>query len=383
MTTTPQPDYYREADPDLVATYYQRDPYTEFIQSEGVPILEEYSVDCVNCQVESWPRLGGRGAYIHLAGKGDYLSAYVAEIEAGGQLNVEQHLYDEYIHVVSGRGATTIELPSGAKHTFEWSAGAAFGIPLNAKHQHFNGSGTETARFAAVTNQLTMMNLFHDADFIFDNPRVFHDRIGDERYYRGEGDFQPVRAGQHIWSTNFVPDLVNFKLPNWHERGAGGNMINFNFADSPLSCHISEFPQGTYKKAHRHDAGAHIFCATGQGYSLLWLEGQDPIDTVRVDWWPGVLFAPPDGPTYHQHFNTAHAPSRYLVFGFGGRRYPVFENRRKAFQRADVSIKEGGIQVEYEDEDPRILGYYEQQCAKNDVAPVMRDYLKEKHGIVR
>jgi quercetin dioxygenase-like cupin family protein len=383
MTTTPQPDYYREADPELVPTYYGRDPYTEFLKTEGVPVVEAYSVDCVNMDVEPWPRLGGRGAYVHLAGKGDYLSAYVAEIPPGGQLNVEQHLHDEYIHVVSGRGATTIELPNGKKHTFEWGAGAAFGIPLNAKHQHFNGSGTEPARFAAVTNLLTMINLFHDESFIFDNDRAFPDRVGDERFYRGEGEFQPVRAGQHVWATNLVPDLVTFDLPNWHERGAGGNMINFNFADSPLSSHISEFPMGTYKKAHRHDAGAHIFCVTGKGYSLLWLDGQDPIATTRVDWWPGVLFAPPDGPTNHQHFNIAPSPSRYLVFGFGGRRYPVFQHRKNAYLRADVSQKNGGIQVEYEDEDPRILEYFEKECARNEVTPVMRGYLKERHGISR
>ena len=140
---------------------------------------------------------------------------------------------------------------------------------------------------------------------------------------------------------------------------------------------------GTYKKAHRHDAGAHIFCVTGKGYSLLWLDGQDPIATTRVDWWPGVLFAPPDGPTNHQHFNIAPSPSRYLVFGFGGRRYPVFQNRKNAYLKADVSQKNGGIQVEYEDEDPRILEYFEKECAKNEVTPVMRGYLKERHGIAR
>jgi hypothetical protein len=104
---------------------------------------------------------------------------------------------------------------------------------------------------------------------------------------------------------------------------------------------------------------------------------------VRVDWHPGVLFAPPDGPTYHQHFNLAPKPSRYLVFGFGGRRYPVFDKRKNLQAAADVDIKKGGIQVEYADEDPRILAYYERECRKAGVKPVMREYLKERHGIVR
>jgi hypothetical protein len=33
----------------------------------------------------------------------------------------------------------------------------------------------------------------------------------------------------------------------------------------------------------------------------------------------------------------------------------------------DKSVKEGGMQVEYEDEDPRILELYERECAKHGV----------------
>ena len=386
MTTMPKPDYDKAPDPELLPTYYARDPYREFLESEGVPVLEEYAVDCVNVPLEPWDRMGGRGAYVHLTGKSDYLSAYVSEIPPGGQLNPEQHMHDELIHVVSGRGATTVELPSGAKHTFEWGAGSAMGIPMNAKHQHFNGSGTEPARFAAVTNLPVIFNIFHNPSFIYDNQHSFPERFGDERFFRGEGEFLPNRPGQHQWETNFVPDMQTFDLPKWEARGAGGNMINFAFADSSMHCHISEFPTGTYKKAHRHDAGAHIFCVTGHGYSLLWLEGENPVATERVDWHPGVLFAPPDGPTYHQHFNTSGVPARYLVFGFGGRRYPVLDSRKRNLGEGyggDVSIKKGGRQVEYEDEDPRILNVFEDECVKRGTQPHMREYLGEHHGIRR
>lgn len=361
-------------DPETLATYYQVDPYANFLKSETVPVVDGYSVDCVNVPVEPWERLGGRGAYVHLTGRGHEASCYVAEIPPGGQLKLEQHMYDENIYVVSGRGATTIELPNGTKHTFEWGEGSGFGIPLNAKHQHFNGSGTEPARFAAVTDLPLMLGIFHDVDFIFDNPVQFPKRFGEERYFQGEGEFRPVRAGRHQWETNFVPDLHTFDLPEWHARGAGGNNINFIFADSTMHGHISEFPTGSYKKAHRHDAGAHIFLVRGRGYSLLWLDGQDPVATNRVDWWPGVLFAPPDGPTYHQHFNTSSDPARYLVYLFGNRRYPMW-SQRVVREGADLSIKQGGIQVEYEDEDPRILQVFEAECAKAATKSTMREFL--------
>jgi hypothetical protein len=281
--------------------------------------------------------------------------------------------------VTSGRGATSIELPSGRKHTFEWGEGAAFGIPLNARHQHFNTSGTQPARLAAVSDLPLIMGTYHNTRFVFDNPFQFTERFGDERYFSGEGEFRAVRPGRHQWETNFVPDLRALDLPIWHERGASGNSINLMFADCVLHSHISEFDAGTYKKAHFHDAGANIFLVSGHGYSLLWQAGQDPLDTVRVDWHPGVLFAPPDGPTYHQHFNTSPEPARYLVFGpFSNRRYRVLETlgtSAKAADVADVSAKQGGIQVEYEDEDPRILDLFERECAKHGVQSRMREFL--------
>jgi quercetin dioxygenase-like cupin family protein len=361
-------------DPEVVSTYYNLDPYADFLKTESVPIVEGYAIDCKTVSVEPWERVGGLGAYLHLTGRGWEATSYISEIPPGESLKPQQHMYDENVYVVSGRGATTIELPSGRKHTFEWGEGSGFGIPMNAKHQHFNGSGTEPARLASVTDLPLMMSIFHDVNFIFDNSTQLAKRFGEERYFQGEGEFRSVRAGRHQWETNFVPDLRTFELPEWHARGAGGNNINFIFADSTMHGHISEFPTGTYKKAHRHNAGAHIFLVTGRGYSLLWLDGEDPVATTKVDWYPGVLFAPPDGPTFHQHFNTSDVPARYLVYLFGNARYPMWTQRLNR-DGGDVSVKQGGMQIEYEDEDPRILELFEKECARAGSRSQMREFL--------
>lgn len=360
--------------------YFQINSYRDFLKTEGVPIVEAYAVDCLTQPVEPWPRLGGRGAYIHLVGRGDFLSCYLVEIPAGGQLKPERHLFDKLTYVVSGRGATSVELPGGAKHTFEWGPGSLFGIPMNAPHQYFNGSGSEPARFAAVTNLPIIINLFHNPSFIFDNPYGFGDRAGEDRYFRGEGEFRAVKPGRHQWETNFVPDLTSFALPEWKERGAGGRNIQFLLAHSTMHAHISEFGVGTYKKAHRHGAGAHIFCVTGHGYSLLWKDGEDPVGTKRVDWKPGTLYAPPDGPTYHQHFNIAPQSSRYLALGFGGMRYMVMESRKAGYENMDKSVNEGGNQVEYEDEDPRILELYKSELAKSGIESRMGEFVGARAG---
>jgi hypothetical protein len=42
----------------------------------------------------------------------------------------------------------------------------------------------------------------------------------------------------------------------------------------------------------------------------------------------------------------------------------------------DKSVKDGGNQVEYEDEDPRILELYERECARFGVQSRMREIVK-------
>jgi mannose-6-phosphate isomerase-like protein (cupin superfamily) len=360
--------------------YFMHEAFQEFLESEGVPIVTGFSADCLTMDLEPWERLGGRGAYVHFDGRSGFCSTYVAEIPAGGQLKPEQHLHDELIHVVSGRGATTVEMPSGARHTFEWGPGSIFGIPLNSPHQHFNGSGTETARFIAMTDLPLVLNFFHSLDFVFDNPFQFKERFGEERYFRGDGEFRKVMPGRHQWETNFVPDLGAFALPEWTRwdaRGAGGRSIQFVLADSTMHSHISEFPSGTYKKAHQRpsEAGVYLVCVGGHGYTLLWEPGQNPVDTIRVDWKPGTVFSNGPGQHYHQHFNTSSQPSRYLAMGFGGSRHIVEDSRRRIMAGADKSEKEGGRQVEYEDEDPRILRLFEQELAQRGLEPRMKEFI--------
>jgi len=330
---------------------YMVNSYMEWALREGVPVVEDFAIDLGVAEVGPWARLDARGAIFNLKGRGDFTSIFLIELSAGAKTSPQKHLYEEIVYVIAGHGNTTVETPDGRKHSFEWGPNSLFALPLNARYQHFNGSGSQPARLASTNNLCMTLNLYHDDSFIFDNQHAFANRMGRNGYFAGEGDFIPYRPGAHMWETNFVPDLTQIELKEWDARGPGSTSLLFILANGTLGAHSSEIPVGSYKKAHRHDAGRHVFSVTGHGYTLAWYEGDS--DFRRIPWHHGVVYAPPDG-MFHQHFNISPQRARYLATGIGSRRFPFLETKRRSEKEVDLSIKAGGRQIEYEDQDPRI-----------------------------
>ena len=131
-------------------------------------------------------------------------------------------------------------------------------------------------RFVAVTNAPSVINLYDDLDFVFNCPYDFKNRFsGEPDYFSAKGEQKGF-----LLATNFVPDAVNLPLITAKERGAGGGHIRFNMARGTIASHISQFPIGTYKKAHAHGPGAHVIILSGEGYSLMWPEGEEPSATT-------------------------------------------------------------------------------------------------------
>jgi hypothetical protein len=241
-------------------------------------------------------------------------------------------------------------------------------------YQHFNASGTEKARLASANNLTAIMNQFYDDDFIFNNPAVFRKRIGKENYFQGEGEMVETQRGRFMWETNFVADVAAFKLEAWDKRGAKSSNMRFALGEGIMHAHTSEMPVGTYKKGHRHGPDFHVLTLKGQGYSLFWYEGDK--DFIRIEWKPGVVFAPVDQ-IFHQHFNTSPYPARYLALAMGSLRYPFTADKRKIFVGVDQDVKKGGAQVEYEDQDPRIHKLFLEELAKNGVKSGMGEIFTE------
>ncbi len=332
-------------------------------EEERIPVAKGYYIeDLREIPVEPWKRKGGKGSYINLEGAEGFNDAYVAEIPPGGSLNPERHLFEEFIFVVAGRGASTIWQPNGQKQTFEWQEGSLFSPPLNTWHQEFNGWGDKPARYMAVTLAPIVLNIYRNHDFVFNSDYVFRER------YSGETDFFSAKgrsAPGRIWESNFIPDTRAFKLQEWKERGAGGSNIEFEIANNSMVTHISEFPVGTYKKGHRHGPGAHVVLLNGTGYSLLWPEGAP---RKKVDWHNFSMFVPPNQ-WFHQHFNTGKDPARYLALRLGGRL-----GGAKGPNASSQSIKLGGNQIEYEDEDREVRRLFRQECGKHGAEYEMQKF---------
>lgn len=335
-------------------------PYTRWVANEGLDIISaHYIPDLHTVDVKPWARRGGKGVYINHEASRTSNDCYVCEIPPGKQLEPQRQLFEEMIYVLDGRGSTTVWNDAGKRITFEWQAGSLFAIPLNAYCQHFNGSGKDAARFVAVTNGPGIINLYEDIDFVFGTQYDFKNRFsGEPDYFDNKGEQKGL-----LLETNFVSDAINLPLIQAKERGAGGGHIRFNMAKGSMNSHISQFPVGTYKKAHCHGPGAHVIMMSGTGYSLMWQEGEEP---RRYEWGKGTMIVPPNM-WYHQHFNTGAAPARYLAF-----KHEVVSIRNaQGVPKAWISKRVGGDQIDYADESPVVRNMFKDALSEIGLEPRM------------
>ena len=330
------------------------------MRSEGLDIIPAHYVrNLRTVELKPWARRGGRGVFLNHDASRTTNDCYVCEIPPAGKLAPHRQLFEEMVFVLDGRGSTTVWNDAGQRVTFEWKAGAIFGIPLNCWHQHFNGSGQAPARYVAVTNAPQVINLYEDIDFVLTIKRDFKSR------FSGEPDYFAAAKERQEWTlnTNFIADAVNLPLAIANERGAGGGHIRFNLAKASLSGHISQFPVATYKKAHAHGPGAHVIILSGEGYTLVWhdLHGEP----IRYDWEVGTLLVPPNA-IYHQHFNTGATPGRYLAFKHGGS-----PRNSQGVLLCFISQRLGGDQLDYADEDPVVRTMFADALARHGLTPRM------------
>jgi quercetin dioxygenase-like cupin family protein len=347
---------------DPEALVYKRPPQHYFVwqKAEGIPIHETFYVkDLADVEVAPWPRFGGNGCFVNLTDS-FLVGAYVLEIPPGQALEPMHHMFEGTTYVISGRGETEISLPGAESQTVHWQERSLFAPPLNTTYRHRNLDPTRPARLLVVNNAPLVMSLFHDEDFVFGSDHAF-----TKRYDGAEDYFDPVPEylGSRLSRVNFVPDVREFELINWEMRGKGAKTSFLSLSDNTIAAHISSFEVGTYKKAHRHGAGAHVVMLDGEGYSLLWEDGKP---RQRVEWQAGTMFAPPEW-WWHQHFNTGPTPARYLAIRNNNPEHPLRMGLPRFSDAGGGMTQFGKAQIEFEEEDPVIYRDYAAELARKGI----------------
>ncbi|MBI4200374.1 MAG: cupin domain-containing protein [Chloroflexi bacterium] len=346
----PMPEYHGHL-------YGEKSPWKVWVEAQEVPIHMGVSLyDMYTTPVADWGKTGAKAAMLNFE-TGEMSDAWLLEIPPGGQVKPMHHLFEKMVYVVSGRGATSVwQVGSTKKQTFEWHKGSLFGVPMNAWHEFYNGSGSEPARLICVTTAPLAMNFSPDHDFIFNNPKAFlHIYSSQDDYFSSDGKAITGR----VWQSNFIADVRSFSMETMRFRGAGGSNRIFSMNSTHWKAHISQFPSGTYKKAHRHGPGAHLITLEGSGYTLEWNWGKQ---VVEFPWKDGTCYTALNN-FWHQHFNTGSKPVLYVAITHG--RYHWTLRTRAAHKSANVA--QFGDEMDYEEEEPGVREKFRRECAKNGV----------------
>src|SRR5260370_30946112 len=206
-------------------------PYEQWMNSEDLPVHGGYHIPNVRAvEVKPWKRFGPNAALFNLEGAEATDGAYLLEIASGSSTRPVRFMFEESIFVLDGEGETTVWHENRPKQTFKWKKGTLFSPPLNVWRIHKN-LGHAPARLISVMDLPLTMDLYHNAEFIFNNDFVFRDR------YDNQPDFFTVnqcnmrisctattfvecdKGAVGVVDTGLIPDLNGIQLLVAHALG--------------------------------------------------------------------------------------------------------------------------------------------------------------------
>ncbi len=340
--------------------------YDRFIENEDVPAIRAASVVAGEIALADWRRLAARGAYLPLFGNEGALGLALIEVPAAGSIQPEQHLFEEILFVLEGRGTAELWLPGSTDRVvFEWQPGSLFSIPPNALHRLVNATNTPALLLSANTAP-ALLNLLGDVDAVFANPFLFQSRFDNETGQAFDAiEPDPVRDIA-LCRTSLVPDAIGCDLPLDNRLSPGHRRLQLAMTGLSLECALGEHRPGRYGRAQLLDGAAASVCLRGRGYLYLWPERLGPApwrngldsEVLRIELHHGVITGsgPGGGRWYQQTFVTSAEPLRQLVFSMPPRPAvpPGMETRDAAY----VESVDGGCMIGYAQEDAHLRTEY-------------------------
>ena len=168
------------------------DPYLDWAKGEGVPIHLDFGHDLLALETGPWERYDARGCFAHTHGRGDFMANYVLEVPPSSKTRPVKHLYEAIFYALPASARRRSGCRTDASNLSNGGRRRVFAIPLNCDYQIFNGSGRESARISCTNDAPLTINLYHDLDFVFDNPCRFPNRVGRPNHFEGEGDHSAI-----------------------------------------------------------------------------------------------------------------------------------------------------------------------------------------------
>ena len=363
----------------MVRSYFLHDNWLEDQADKGVPVYSDCYVDDLrNIKLAHWDIRDCDAAFIRFTDMEGVTEARVQEIPPGGSLKPFKLGVDELTYVLQGRGFASVYGDISKTHRdFEWSERSAFVVPRNAwvELRNMSDKPVRLLHFNYIPLAMTVIN---DPDFFFNNTQVTVSPIddSDQNFFSEakdvEKDFGSAwgKVGGKVWKGNFWPDLLAWdKLVEISSRGAGGSSIAMYVPNSEMSAHMSVFPVGRYKKAHRHGPGRLIVIPGGEGYSIMWPQGGEK---KVYPWHEGSAITPPDQ-YFHQHFNLGTGAARYFAL------HPPVQFIGKGEDEEGNATESN---INYPDEEPWIREYFEEELAKRGLKSDMPQEAYEDPGYV-
>ena len=179
-----------------------------------------------------------------------------------------------------------------------------------------------------------------------------------------------------MWETNFVHDLTSFKLYELEARGKGSTNVSFVLADGTMHSHIvgnSGRPLQEGASPRRRHACA---CGRRRGLFAAVVRGRIGIQGIslaaRLHVHAAVLDVPP-ALQYVRRSRRAISPAVSAAGAIRSSRCGA----RAPEGGGSLSVQQGGRQIEYEDQDPRIHRKWLEAIRKTGVKSEMGDVFDE------
>lgn len=339
-------------------------PYEKWRDRQNVPVVSgNFVEDDLKLPLKPWSEWGDgvQGCILNL-GKQQNVDQHIIEIAPEAQTNPRHHIYESFFHVRKGKGRTDLWQGEGMnKISFEWQAGSLFSVPINFSYQLFSTSRDEGARIVVGNTLPVNLNIYRNEDFIWNNGWAFNDRIAKAPSFFDAKEWVRFnkKTFDRAWECNIVPDVDKFPLQEYPLKGPGVKIMRFTLCDNGYGCHIMEIPIASRTTVHRHAAGAVVHVIQGEGFCVLFQEGEKFVPYhVR----PGSMYAP-GAADYHGHFNTGNIPMKHVAFRASG---PGFVVGAPKYLYTKL-LPRGTQSLAFNEEPPELMEFYLSELKKQGV----------------